>query len=238
MRRCVFAGLKLCVMLLVVGVVATPVASAQQSLSFSFGGFTPKSEDGRSSDDVLVANLSDVPLVFNVNDFNTVTFGADYLVGLGSHLEAGLGIGFYQQSVPSVYADVINSNGAEIEQTLKLRVSPFNATVRFLPLGRNAGVQPYIGGGVGVFNWRYSESGEWVDRDDFNSIFRQTYVGSGSVAGPMILGGLRVPVGSFAVGGELRWQSAEGDLPADQQFAGSKIDLGGFTYLFSFGVHF
>jgi hypothetical protein len=54
----------------------------------------------------------------------------------------------------------------------------------------------------------------------------------------MILGGVRGAVGGLNVGGELRWQSAEGNLPAEQRFAGTKIDLGGFTYLFSVGLRF
>ena len=228
MRRLVLVS----VVALVLGVGATPVASAQQSFNFYVGGFTPRAEDARSPDDVLVNNLDF--LVFNLKDFNTATFGGEYLVGLGDKLEAGLGVGFQQRSVPSLYRDVVNANGSEIEQTLKLRVIPLSATVRFLPLG-HGGVQPYIGGGVGVFRWRYSETGEFVDG---SVIFRDTFVGSGSATGPVILGGIRVPVGSWAVGGELRYQSAEGDLPASENFAGSKIDLGGFTYVFSFNVRF
>ena len=168
--------------------------------------------------------------------------GADYLIGFGNNFEAGLGAGFQQRSVPSVYADVVNSDGSEIEQTLKLRIIPFNATIRFLPLGRRTALQPYIGAGVGVFAYRYSESGQWVDRSD-NSIFTQTFVGSGSTAGPMILGGIRAALGNFAPGFELRYQSAKGDLPADQfttnaTNATPKIDLGGFTYLFSVNFRF
>jgi hypothetical protein len=134
-----------------------------------------------------------------------------------------------------VYLNFVNANGTEIEQDLKLRVVPFTATIRFLPLGHH-GVEPYIGAGVGVFNWRYSESGQFLATD--NSIFRDTFVGSGTSTGPVILGGVRVPVGAWGVGGEIRYQSAKGDLPADQDFSGSKIDLGGFTYNFMIHVRF
>ena len=173
----------------------------------------------------------------------TVTFGGEYLVGLGNYLDAGLGLGFAHSSVPSVYRSQINSDGSEIEQTLKLRVIPFTATIRFLPLGHHSSVEPYIGAGVGVLNWRYTESGEWVDPSD-DSIFRQTYEGSGSEVGPLILGGIRVPLDKVALGFELRHQSAEGKLPTDQGFATSTpnavptIDLGGFSYLFSVNFRF
>ena len=247
MRRIIFAAARkhaaFTAAAVVLGLAAAPSASAQQSLNLSIGGFSPRGEDGRTSNDVLVNDLTQLPLIFNISDFRSVVIGADYLIGFGNNFEAGLGIGFQQRSVPSVYQDVVNSDGSEIEQTLKLRVIPFSATVRFLPLGRHTAIEPYIGAGVGVFRFHYSETGQWVDRRD-NSIFRDTSVGSGSASGPMILGGIRAPFGKMAVGGELRYQSAQGDLPQDQGFAtdGSnsrpRIDLGGFTYVFSVNFRF
>jgi hypothetical protein len=238
MRRLIRAGLKACATCaagaVILGFVATPVAQAQQSLNFYVGGFTPRGETGRPIDDVLVNNLDF--LVFNIGDFSSATVGGEYLVGLGDKLEGGLGIGFQTRSVPSVYRDFVNANGSEIEQDLKLRVIPFSATVRFLPLGNHDAITPYIGAGVGVFGWRYSETGDFFATD--RTIFRGNFVGKGSAAGPVILGGVRVPVGSFGVGGEIRYQSAKGDLPSDQGFAGTKIDLGGFTYTFTVNVRF
>lgn len=220
--------------LVVVGLLGTPAASAQQQLSFALGGFSPRSEDARATGDVLVKDLD--YLAFRVGDFSGPVVGAEYLVGLGDHFDAGVGVGFYQRTVPTVYTKFTNVNGSEIEQDLKLRIVPFTATVRWLPLGHHNGVEPYLGAGVGVFNYRYSESGQFLATDF--SIFRGTFVGSGTATGPVILGGIRVPVGSWGVGGELRYQSAEGKLPADQDFSGSKIDLGGFSYTFTINVRF
>ena len=231
MRRLTTAVFVTCVVL---GFVGTPVASAQQQLSFSVGGFSPRPVDARATGDVLVKDLD--YLAFRVSDFSGPLFGAEYLAGLGDNFDAGIGVGFYQRTVPTVYNDFVNANGTEIEQDLKLRVVPFTATVRWLPMGHHNGVEPYIGAGVGVFNYRYSESGQFLATD--KSIFRGTFVGSGTATGPVILGGVRVPVGSWGVGGELRWQSAEGKLPADQDFSGSKIDLGGFSYTFTINVRF
>lgn len=218
---------------------AASPAAAQQSVNFHFGAFTPLREDARSrsdgrSDDVLVNNLN--VFDFEINDFDSVTFGGEWLVALGSHAEAGLGLGFYSDSVDSVYRELVNADFSEIEQEFKLRIIPFTATFRFLPLGRSAAVQPYIGGGIGLFRWRYTESGEFVDFD--SSIFRETYIGDGNAVGPVILGGVRVPLGSWDLGGEIRYQKAEGELPTDQGFSGSKIDLGGFNYLLTFNIRF
>lgn len=231
MRRLTTAVL---VSLVVLGFVGTPVASAQQQISFAVGGFSPRSETSRASGDVLVKDLDF--LAFRISDFSGPLVGAEYLTSLGDNFDAGLGVSFYQRTVPTVYNEFVNANGTEIEQDLKLRVVPFTATVRWLPMGHHNGVEPYIGAGVGVFTYRYSETGQFLATD--SSIFRGNFVGDGTVAGPVILGGIRVPVGSWGVGGELRYQSAEGKLPADQDFAGNKIDLGGLTYTFTINVRF
>lgn len=230
MRRIVHAG----AVALVLSAVCTSPASAQQSLNLYVGRFSPRSQDSRNRADVLVNNLNF--LAFDIKDFGGPTIGGEWLIGFSDNFEGSLGVGFQTRTVPTVYLNFVNANGSEIEQDLKLRVVPFTATVRFLPMGRHNGIEPYIGAGVAVLNYRYSESGQFLATD--NSIFRDTFVGSGSATGPVILGGLRVPVGSWGVGGEIRYQSAKGNLPADQDFAGSKIDLGGFTYLFTVNVRF
>ena len=222
------------ILVLVVGIAGASPAAAQQSFSFHLGGFTPRSADARVPNDVLVNNLSF--LAFNIKDFNSVSIGGEYLVGLGDKFEGGLGVGFQTRTVPTVYLDFVNQNGREIEQDLKLRVVPFTATVRFLPLGHHDAVTPYFGAGAGVFAWRYSETGEFLATD--STIFPATFVGSGTTTGPVILGGLRAPVSNWDLGFEVRYQSAKGDLPADQGFAGRQIDLGGFTYAFTANVRF
>lgn len=232
MRRLFLAS---AVFLAAVGVFAPSPGYAQQSINFYAGGFVPTGEDARDHDDVLWNNLDF--LAFNVKDFNGGTAGVEYLVGLSEYVDAGLGVGVYRRTVPSVYANLVNNNGSEIEQDLKLRMVPFTATVRFLPIGRSAGVEPYIGGGVAIINFRYSESGGFVDFAD-NSVFRDTFIGKGTATGATILGGLRVPLDNWAIGGEVRWQRALGDLPSSEGFAGPKIDLGGWNYLATFQVKF
>jgi hypothetical protein len=225
----------------VVGFIATPVASAQQSLNLYLGGFVPTSADARGtttngvSNDVLVADQNF--LAFPLNRFRGPSLGGEWLVALGDKFDAGLGIGFYQSTVSAVDNAFVNANGSDVVANLKLRIVPFTATIRVLPFGRKAPIQPYVGAGVGVFAWRYSETGQFVDSTT-NNIFSGSFVGSGSTTGPVVLGGLRVPVGPMSPGFEVRWQSAKGTLPTNQGFAGTVIDLGGFNYLFTFNIGF
>lgn len=206
----------------------------KQAIGINLGYFMLRGEDSRVNGDVLFTDLES--LAFDIKDFNGASIGAEWLVGLGDYIEAGIGANYYQRTVSSVYRGLVNTNGTEIEQDLKLRVIPLSATVRFLPIGRN-GIAPYVGAGIGVFNWRYSETGEFVDLFD-DSIFRSRYTADGNAVGPIILAGLRAPVGdSLTVGGEVRYQKAEGDTKsAETGLLGDKIDLGGWTT--SLTMHF
>jgi|RhiMethySRZTD1v2_1073278.scaffolds.fasta_scaffold10957_7 hypothetical protein len=223
--------------LLVVGAVSTlapATASAQQTVNFSLGVFVPRGEDARVAGDVLNANRTF--LVFDVGDFTSASIGGEWLVPFGQYFEGGAGISFTRQSVDSVYADFVESDGREIEQTLRLRTIPITFTVRALPLGQSHAFQPYIGAGLAVINWRYAEFGDFIDFNAANQIFTASYVADGTATGPVVVGGIRFGGQSLTAGGEIRYHAATADLPVD--FAGNKIDLGGWTYNFTIGVRF
>jgi hypothetical protein len=219
------------------GFVDPPAASAQQSINFYIGAFIPRSLDARGIDDVLVQNSRF--LLFDVDDFKGVTAGGEYLVQLGDFFDAGAGIGIYSQTSPAINRDSTHPDGREIEQDIKLRIIPITATFRFLPLGHHDAIVPYIGGGVGIYRWRYAEVGEFIDTDGF--IFRDTttYIATDTTVGPVVLGGVRFPIGSrgSGLGGEIRWQGGNADLP-NVGFFGTKLDLGGFNYLFTVNIGF
>jgi hypothetical protein len=219
--------------------LAAPASAQTQTITFSLGYFAVTGEDGRVDDDVLVADLSIEPeLIFEIGDFSNAFVGGEWLVGIGRNFEVGGGIGYYRSTVPSIYRDLTRPDGTEIFQELKLRITPVTATARFLPLGHGR-FEPYIGGGVGFFSWRYSETGEFVDPSDL-SVFRASFVENGTAVGPVILGGLRYVANPWVAGFEVRWQDAAGDLPTtgENSFLGSKIDLGGFTTQFTVGWRF
>ena len=246
MSRSVMRGMQVALgVLAIVGVMTPARAEAQirrvssssdwrQAIGFSLGYFVVKGEDSRDDDDVLFRDLDS--LLFDIDDFNGVTFGGEWLVGLTDHLEVGAGVNYYQNTVHSIYRSIEFEDGSELDQDLKLRQIPIMATVRFLPIGRNASFQPYIGAGVAIIPWRYTETGEFLD---FNGeIFRASFKADGTEVGPVILGGVRVPVAdTWLIGGEFRWHSAEGDTGGiDEGFLGNKIDLGGWST--NFTVHF
>jgi len=208
-------------------------ALAQQTFNVSLGYFTLRGQDARVSGDVLNANRNF--LTFDVKDFDGASIGGEWLFPVGNYIEAGAGVAFTRRTVPTVYTRLVNRDGSEIEQDLKLRTVPATFTFRVLPLGQNRGFQPYLGGGLGVISWRYAESGQFVDTRT-NAVFNHSYVGSGTATGPVGMGGIRFAADSFATGFEIRYQKAEADLAPP--FAGPKLDLGGWSYLFTVGARF
>ena len=219
--------------------LTAPPADAQQTLNFSLGYFSVRGEDARVAGDVITENR-DV-LVFDVDDFSGATVGVEWLVPLGEYFEAGAGVGFSRRTVSSIYDDFVDSDGTEIDQDLRLRIVPVAFTIRVLPLGQSNGVQPYFGGGLGIFGWRYSESGEFVDFSTRPStIFREQYASSGSATGPIALGGIRFASDSVSAGFEVRYHSA--DAPLGEEFqdihANPRIDLGGWAYQATVGYRF
>ena len=214
-------------------VVDAQPALAQQTFNISLGYFSVRGEDARVSDDVLNANRSF--LTFDVSEMSGAIVGGEWLVPIGEYLEAGAGLSFTRRTVPTVYTNFVDRDGSEIAQKLRLRTVPAAFTFRLLPLGQHSGFQPYVGGGLGVINWRYSESGEFVDFRD-RSIFRNSYVASGTRTGPVALGGIRFAGDTASAGMEVRYQSAHASLP--EPFAGTAIDLGGWIYQFMVGVRF
>jgi hypothetical protein len=231
----------LCAVALVVGLIATPAASAQHSLNLYVGGFEPRPVDSRGTADVLSGddgflNPVDPSGGAITRQFNHLTIGGEWLADLGRYLEAGFGVGFYRRTVPTVNSAVTNEDGTNLSQELTLQIVPFTGTIRFLPLGHDDSFQPYFGTGIGLLVWRYTEAGQFVD--DQNIIFNADRAGSGGSVGPLVFAGVRFPVGRLRLGGEFRYQWADGTLPPDQGFAGTKIDLRGFSYLLMINIPF
>ena len=238
LRRCGMRKMTLITITLgVLFMFSQPVWAQEQSLSFNVGLFSIRGEDGRIFDDVLNENLE--VFDFNLQDFNGVSISGEWSIDIGEYLEAGVGLGYYSRSVPSVYAEFVNFNGSEVAQDFRLRISPLTLVARFFPLTNHADIQPYLGAGIGLFNWRYSESGEFIDFLADAEIFREQYVANGHDLGGLILGGVRSRLTSdLTVGLEVRYQKASGHVGIGQGFFDERIDLGGLTTEVTFQIGF
>lgn len=227
-------------LLMTASMVARPAtASAQvvQSVNLNLGVFMPRGEDTRKATDVWIKNL---PVYrFEVKDFTGGEASAEWNFAFGDRVELGLGGAFYQRTIDTSYRDYTNPNRTEIESKFRLRTMPVTGVVRILPFGNARTFQPYLGGGIGVVNWRYSEFGDFIDFNDRNNVYRAQYTANGNKAAPVFLAGFRAPVGGdvWAITFEGRYMRAEGDLSTND-FLGSKVDLGGTALRFGVLLRF
>jgi len=223
--------------------LSASTASAQivQSLNVGGGWVWPRGFDARVDGDVLIADLSSSdPLLFDLDRFHGGQVFGEWNVAFGDHVEVSGGVSYYQRTVPSVYRELVNESGFEIAQELKLRMVPVTGIVRFLPVGSPSEFQPYVGIGVSVINWRYSEAGEFVDPTDY-TIYAARYVESSTDIGTVFVAGARIPIDGdiYGLTLEYRYQWGVGDTGGiENGFLGDKIDLGAGSFNIGFLIRF
>ena len=159
--------------------------------------------------------------------FDDDRLGVDYTRMLTERWGVIFGLGVHEGQQTTAYRDFGEGpDDADIEHTTDLETTNLSAGMVFYPFRRSATVAPYFGGGLGIYSYDLTESGDFVDLDTFD-IFEGTFVGSGETLGGFFLIGLEVPLtSSFSIFGEARWHVAKADLEEDFADFG-KIDLGG-----------
>jgi hypothetical protein len=166
----------------------------------------------------------------------------EWNLGINKHIEFSAGLSYFTNKVDSVYLDLVNgpAGNTEIEQELRLTMIPISGVVRFFPNGDPTGIQPYVGGGIAVIPFIYTETGDFVDTTTFE-IFSDKYTAKGTAFGPVILGGVRFPLGGDVYGltVEGKYQFANGKTGGSAAgFLGDKIDLSGGTIQGGFLIRF
>ena len=136
----------------------------------------------------------------------------------------------------AVYRDLVNGeHGRAIRRssrTLKLRMTPITGVVRFLPFGRPATSSRTSARASAPCNFRYTETGEFVDHDGRSTIFpRHATRRPARRSAPCSLGGVRIPISGDIYGLNVRSTAISGPsatraAPANG-FLGDKIDLSG-----------
>jgi opacity protein-like surface antigen len=211
-------------------------AAQDMVLGGNIGGFLVRNEESRDRDDVLRNNRTF--LVFDIDEFDSTTFGGDFAVSAGSFLEVGVSLNYTQSTVPSFNADIVEDDGSEIVMEMKQKIVPLALTAKLFPFTRDAKIQPYLGGGVQFNRWQYTEVGEFLDYDT-GDIFRDSFQDDGVETGPVYLAGIRFPIAdSLLMGGEWRYATAKAELDPSLGFYGDSLDLGGHSWLFTVAYKF
>jgi hypothetical protein len=172
-------------MLVALGAGAAPAYAQNQGVTFTVGYFAPKDRTAASpamccnADRCLDVTFQCEPLLFGGERFrrrhvrrrNTNIGTRDSLLrgGLAGRLLAG-------RPCPAFTRSSRGPTDPKSSRISSSASSPITGLVRFIPTGRHAAIQPYIGGRRRpALKWHYAESGEFVDPSD-GSIFAAQYI--------------------------------------------------------------
>lgn len=220
--------------------IAVP-ASAQRrpiggedSFRIRLGQFQPDANSGYWNDsfDAFTGSAS---------EFDDISYGADFMLGLGPRSSLMFSGDYYDSSVSQSYRDYVDGFGSPIVHTTKVEVASATAAYVLNFAGRGASVVPYAGIGGGVYDWSLEESGDFID---FGvqplEIFTDTFRDSNTTLGWFWLAGVDVPLGPrWSIFAEGRWQFVDQDLEGDfATLSNRSFDLsgrhlyGGFAWRF------
>jgi opacity protein-like surface antigen len=161
------------------------------------------------------------------NDFQDVIGGGDFIYHFDRYNALMVSASFYSGDSDEAYRGFLDQSNNSITHRTSLDISSGTVAYALYPAGTHNPVIPYLGAGVGIYGWRLSEGGDFIDFSNNNMIFSAFSRESGSALGYFFLAGLEVPVSrhvALLVDG--RYTVAHANLHDD--FAGfGRLDLSG-----------
>ena len=223
---------KILLTLLATLIIMTGVNSSAlygQSFNFKIGMFHP-----RMQSDLWEENM--INLAFEKQDMRGAYYGAEYEHFLNRYASFTLEGGYYYQEHFSFYRDWEYDDGSPIYQNLALRIVSVEAGFKLYPMGHRARFYPYVGGGAGMYFWKYEQWGDFIDFTTFEvSEDEYAETATNSVGFNAKAGIVMRFTRNIGVAFEAKYQWVKGELSSF--FEGwEKFDLSGFSY--ALGINF
>ena len=176
-------------------------------------------------------------LTVDKGDFSSPDIGGDVGFAIGPRMDVTAGFFFAKSSQASEYRDFVDNDFLPITQSTSLRTMQITGSIRYAlrPRGRDISrfawvpnrLVPFVGGGGGVINYEFRQSGDFVDFQDL-SVFTDVFRSSGWAPSGHVFGGVDIQLyrGLYA-SVEGRYTKASATLSRDfVDF--DPIDLSGF----------
>ena len=184
-------------------------------------------------------------LAIEKSDFNTGSFAFEAGYSVTPRLDIIATADINAMNHASDYRDWEDNRGLPIQQTTELKQKNFTASAKFslLPRGRAISrlawiprtFMPYVGAGAGYGSYEFRQNGDFVDFDNGNRVFSDTFTSKGWAPTFHVLGGTDIRVYRhllLSLDARYAWQKAT----LDSDFIDFEpIDLGGFR--FGAGIH-
>lgn len=161
------------------------------------------------------------------NDLRDVIGGGDFIFHFDRYNAVMFSASYYTSTIGQSYRNFLDQNNNRIGHNTAFDIGSGSVAYVLFPAGTHSPVIPYLGAGVGFYNWRLREAGDFIDFDHGNTIFSAENADSGTAFGYLFVAGLEVPVTrhvALLVDG--RYTKAHDTLRGDLAGLG-RIDLSG-----------
>ena len=194
-----------------------------------------------------IFDFSREELTLEKGDFSGGLFGAEVAYRASERLDLALAFSNSSTRTRSEFRDWIGEDDLPIEQETTFIRRPFTVSARYFFSDRGRAVSrfawipnrmtPYLGGGVGVMWYEFTQDGDFVDFQDL-AIFTTRFNSDGTSLMGHVLGGLELSVSPRIVANlEGRYEFASAEM--SQDFVGfDDIDLSGFQVSVGLGLRF
>ena len=196
----------------------------EPSFRVQLGEFQP---DGES----VYWDQSEFDFDRSAKDFEDAALGVSYISPLGSKLGLQVSGFFYEANQDLAYRRYEDQRGGDILHTTEIELAAITVGLIYKFTGPDAALIPYIGSGGGIYSWRLTEYGDFIDFDDPGlEIFDDFFEDEDEELGLYFAAGLEVPLAdTWSIFAEARWDSAQADLAGDFRGLG-EMDLSGRSY--------
>lgn len=207
---------------------SSPLNLHGQSFNLKLGAFCPAMESDLWSD-----NLEN--LAFDKQDMLGAYYAAEIEMDMGRYFTLAIEGGYYHQDVFTAYRDYEHQNGSPINQDLSLKITSLEADFKLYPLGYRNVFNPYIGGGFGIYAWKYIQGGEFINFEDDTIYEGEAYTRTITPGFNAKLGFVYRFQRSMGISFEARYTYVKGEL--SDLFEGfNRLDLSGVTLIM--GINF
>ncbi len=198
-----------------------------RSINFKFGIFTPNLES-----DLWETNFEN--LSFSKSDFNNSSYALEIEYFANPFISLSVEGGTYSNTVYSEYSEYVYDDDSPIYQNMFLRISGLELNVKVYPIGYKRFLIPYIGGGAGIYSWKYEQWGDFINFEDGTIQDGYAYTKAYSPGFNLRIGIIIRIKRHLGISFEAKDQYLKGTLSS--LFEGfEKLDLSGRTY--NLGVH-
>ena len=225
-------------------------------VSFKVGYYIPRA----MSDlwEIEFENMS-----FTKTDFQNTNFAFGYEYFVSRELSIVLGIEGYTKNKSGIYNDFVGEEidsegfafdygeGYPIRHVFSVSITPIQASLKLIPLGRKGKIIPFVGGGVGAYLWTVRVQGEMIDfaaGEEFIDVDLDAVVIGWPTDdvdareenrisfGFHVFGGIMVPIANrISMEGEFKYNQGSGNFK-DGFLGFDPFDLGGWTI--SVGINY